>query len=206
MSVLLLVVAYLLGSISFSYFIAKRKKGLDIRLVGSGNAGATNTARILGLKYALLVLLLDVLKGLAAILLATAFTEKTGLILLCGAAVIAGHNWPIFFNFKGGRGAATTLGVFLGLVPVPALLIFLLFIVIVLLTRYVSLGSIVGAVSIPIVMLLLHKPAAYFIFGLAVCLLLLWRHLPNIKRLLQGREPKLGEKTSFIDNRKVKLK
>ena len=197
MTVFLLIFSYLIGSISFSYFISKGIKGVDIRKVGSGNAGATNTARVLGLKYALLVLALDALKGLVVILLASFLTADTWLVLLSGGAVIIGHNWPVFFGFKGGRGVATTFGVFLGIVPVPALIVFLLFIIIIIFTRYVSLASIFGALSIPVVMLLLRLPRDYFIFALAVCLLLLWRHAPNIKRLLQGKESRLGEKVNI---------
>jgi glycerol-3-phosphate acyltransferase PlsY len=199
LAVLLLVFSYLLGSISFSYFISKGVKGVDIRKVGSGNAGATNISRILGLKFALLVLILDALKGLVVVLLASYLTTEIWLILLCSGAVIVGHNWPVYFGFKGGRGVATTFGVFLGIAPVPTLAVFLLFIIIVLMTRYVSFGSIIGAISIPFVMLIWQYPRPYFIFGLAVCLLLLWRHAPNIKRLLQGKESKLGEKVKVTE-------
>ncbi|NMB41531.1 MAG: glycerol-3-phosphate 1-O-acyltransferase PlsY [Firmicutes bacterium] len=197
MAAFLLILSYLIGSLSFSYFISKAVKGVDIRDVGSGNAGATNVARVLGLKYAVLVLILDALKGLVVVLLASHLHVETWLLLFSAGAVIAGHNWPLFFGFKGGRGVATTFGVFLGIAPIPALVIFLLFIIIILWTRYVSLASIVGALSIPVVMLLLPYPPSYFVFGLAVCLLLLGRHMPNIKRLLQGKESKLGEKVNI---------
>jgi len=197
MDALLVFFSYLVGSVSFSYLISKGIKGIDIRKVGSGNAGATNISRVLGLKFAVLVLILDALKGLVVILIASHLATQTVVILLCGGAVIAGHNWPVFFAFKGGRGAAAALGVFLGLAPIPALSVFAIFVLIILLTRYVSLGSIVGAILIPICMLILHYPRDYFIFGLAVCLLLLWRHMPNIKRLVQGKESKLGEKVNL---------
>ncbi len=197
MSVLLVLFSYLLGSISFSYFITKRIKGVDIRKVGSGNAGATNISRVLGLKFALLVLFLDTLKGFVVALLASYLTPDTLLFLLCCGAVIIGHNWPVFFGFKGGRGVATTLGVFLVIAPIHTLIVLSFLIVIIVLTRYVSLGSIIGAISAPVVLLLLRYPFPYFIFGMAVCLLILWRHAPNIKRLLQGKESKLGEKVNI---------
>lgn len=197
MSVLLVIFSYLLGSISFSYFISKRIKGVDIRKVGSGNAGATNISRVLGLKFALLVLFLDALKGFVVALLASYLTTNTPLFLLCCGAVIIGHNWPVFFGFKGGRGVATTLGVFLVIAPIHTLIVLSFLIIIIGLTRYVSLGSIIGAISAPVVLLLLRYPLPYFIFGMAVCLLLLWRHAPNIKRLLQGKESKLGEKVNI---------
>jgi glycerol-3-phosphate acyltransferase PlsY len=197
LSVLLVLFSYLLGSISFSYFITKRIKGVDIRKVGSGNAGATNISRVLGLKFALLVLFLDTLKGFVVALLASYLTPDTLLFLLCCGAVIIGHNWPVFFGFKGGRGVATTLGVFLVIAPIHTLIVLSFLIVIIVLTRYVSLGSIIGAISAPVVLLLLRYPFPYFIFGMAVCLLILWRHAPNIKRLLQGKESKLGEKVNI---------
>ena len=164
MSVLLVLFSYLLGSISFSYFITKRIKGVDIRKVGSGNAGATNISRVLGLKFALLVLFLDTLKGFVVALLASYLTPDTLLFLLCCGAVIIGHNWPVFFGFKG-RGVATTLGVFLVIAPIHTLIVLSFLIVIIVLTRYVSLGSIIGAISAPVVLLLLRYPFPYFIFA-----------------------------------------
>jgi|LSQX01.1.fsa_nt_gb glycerol-3-phosphate acyltransferase PlsY len=194
MPVLLIIFAYLLGSVSFGYLFAKMLKGVDIRKIGSGNTGATNISRLMGFKFAIIVLILDAVKGLLAILIPSYLETETWVILLCGLAVIIGHNWPVFFAFKGGRGAATTLGVFLGLAPIPALAVFSLFIVVSLISRYVSLGTIIAAVLIPLTMYLLSYPLNYFIFGLSVCIILLWRHYPNIKRLLQGRESKLGDK------------
>lgn len=197
MVVLLVILAYLIGSVSFGYLIAKKTKGVDIRKIGSGSTGATNTSRALGLKFFAIVLILDALKGLFVILLASYLLTETWAILLCGGAVIVGHNWPVFFNFQGGRGAATALGVFLGIAPLPTLIVFGIFILIILLTRYVSLGSMTGAVAIPVAIIILRYPREYLIFGLAVCLLLLWRHKSNIKRLLQGKESRLGEKTKI---------
>lgn len=195
MVLLMIVFAYLLGSVSFGYIIAKKTKGIDIRKIGSGSTGATNTSRALGFNFFAIVLALDALKGLLVILIASYLLTEDWAILLSGAAVIIGHNWPVFFNFQGGRGAATTLGVFLGITPLPTLVVFGIFILIVLLTRYVSLGSMLGALAIPVAIIILGYPWEYLVFGLAVCLLLLWRHKPNIERLLKGKEPRLGEKT-----------
>lgn len=197
MFILLVIFSYILGSVSFGYFIAKKTKGIDLRRIGSGSTGATNTSRALGLKYFALVLILDAMKGLFVILLASRLLAETWAILLCGAAVIIGHNWPVFSNFHGGRGAATTLGVFLGITPLPTLVVFGIFILITLLTRYVSLGSMTGALAIPVAVIILGYSLEYLIFGLAVCFLLLWRHKPNIKRLLEGTESRLGEKTKI---------
>jgi len=201
MSILLIVFSYLLGSISFGYLIAKKIKKVDIRKIGSGNTGATNISRILGFKFALAVLLLDVGKGLLAVLLARWLDSGSWTILLCAFAVILGHNWPVFFSFQGGRGAATTLGVFLGIIPLAALITFGIFIVVILVTRYVSLGSLIGAILIPVFLLYYRYPPEYFIFGLAVTALIIWRHIPNIKRLLQGKESKIGEKVNITPKR-----
>lgn len=197
MSVLLVLVSYLLGSISFGYLITKKIKGVDVRKLGSGNTGATNISRIIGIKFAVLVLILDALKGLAAILLSSYLSAETLVILLCGLAVIIGHNWPIFFAFKGGRGAATTLGVFLGLAPAATVVVFAIFVLVIVFTRYVSLGTIVAAISIPISMILLRNDPGHIIFGLVICLILLWKHIPNIKRLIKGKESKWGEKINI---------
>ncbi|MDO9535777.1 MAG: glycerol-3-phosphate 1-O-acyltransferase PlsY [Bacillota bacterium] len=197
MTVFLILVSYLLGSISFGYLVAKRIKGVDIRKLGSGNTGATNISRVIGTKYAVLVLILDALKGLAAILLSSYLSGAMLVILLCGLAVIAGHNWPVFFAFKGGRGGATTLGVFMGLAPAATTVVFTIFILVIIITRYVSLGTIIAAISIPVSMFILHYPTGYIIFGLAVCLILIWKHIPNIKRLIKGKESKWGEKINI---------
>lgn len=194
MDIILVILSYLVGSISFGYLIAKKIKNVDIRKVGSGNAGATNISRVVGFKFALLVFLLDVGKGLLAVLLADRLGSGNWAIIFCGFAVIIGHNWPIFFSFKGGRGSATTLGVFLGIMPLAALTVFGLIVVIILVTRYVSLGSLIGALLIPFSVLFFHYPAEYLFFGLTVMALVIWRHIPNIKRLLQGKELKIGEK------------
>lgn len=201
MSIALIIFAYLLGSISFGYIIAKKIKNVDIRKVGSGNTGATNISRVVGFKFALLVFILDLGKGLLAVLLADWFTSSPWIIIFCAYAVILGHNWPIFFSFKGGRGAATTLGVFLGIMPVAALIVFGIIVVIILITRYVSLASLTGAVLIPVCVLLFHYPWEYLVFGLSVTALIIWRHIPNIKRLLQGKELKIGEKVDIAPKR-----
>lgn len=201
MSIALVILSYLLGSISFGYIIAKKVKKVDIRKVGSGNAGATNISRALGFKFALVVFLLDVGKGLLAVLLAAWLTSNPWTIIFCAYAVICGHNWPIFFSFKGGRGSATTLGVFLGIMPVPALIVFVIIVVIILTTRYVSLASLTGAVLIPICVLISQLSWEYFVFGLSLAVLIIWRHIPNIKRLLRGKELKFGEKADITPKR-----
>jgi acyl phosphate:glycerol-3-phosphate acyltransferase len=198
-SLLTVISAYLIGSISIGYLFAKWFKGVDIRKMGSGSAGATNISRLMGFKTAVLVLILDALKGYLAVILALFFFQHNLLagewvVLISGVAVIAGHNWPLFFSFKGGRGAATMLGVFLALIPLEALTVFALVIVIIAVTRYVSLGSIIGATAIPITMLITGKPSEYFYFGLVIGLVIIFQHRENIKRLLNKQESKLGQK------------
>ncbi|MGI5876091.1 MAG: glycerol-3-phosphate 1-O-acyltransferase PlsY [Dethiobacteria bacterium] len=194
---ILLVLSYLLGSVSFGYLLARIVKGIDIRELGSGNPGATNIMRVMGLRYGLLVLFLDLLKGLVVAIAVSSLTPQTGVVLACGLAVIAGHNWPIFFKFKGGKGAATTLGFFLGFTFLPTLFVVAIVAVVFVTTRYVSLGSIVGSIMIPLYMLIISSLRPYFLFGLVVCFIILWRHRSNIERLLNGTEPRLGDKFNF---------
>jgi len=198
-SFLIVVIAYLIGSISIGYLFARWFKGVDIRKLGSGSAGATNVSRLLGFKIAVLVLILDAIKGFIVIYLALSLLGKNLLagewiVLLCGVAVIAGHIWPLYFNFKGGRGAATMLGVFLALMTLPTLIVFIIVSIIIALTRYVSLGSIVGAIAVPITILITEKPPEYFYFGLIISIIIIYQHKENIKRLLKGKEAKLGQK------------
>lgn len=198
-SIFIIVLAYLIGSVSIGYLFAQWFKGVDIRKLGSGSAGATNISRLMGFKMAVLVLILDAFKGFIAIHLALSLFGKNLLagewvVLLCGVAVIAGHNWPLYFNFKGGRGAATMLGVFLALMPLPTLIVFVMVCIIIALTRYVSLGSIAGAIAVPITILIIDKPPEYFYFGIIISITIIYQHKENIKRLLRGKEAKLGQK------------
>lgn len=200
-SLLIIILAYLIGSISIGYLFAKWFKGVDIRKVGSGSAGATNISRLMGFKMAVLVLALDALKGYFAVYLAIVLYQQDLLagewvVLLAGLTVIAGHNWPLYFSFKGGRGAATMLGVFLALLPVPTLIVFAIVIIIIAVTRYVSVGSMAGAAAIPVTMLIVGKPLEYFYFGLLIGLIIFYQHRENIKRLLNKKESKLGEKVN----------
>lgn len=195
MNVAVAVVAgYLLGSISFSYLIAKRVAGIDIRKHGSGNAGATNTLRILGKGPGILVLLLDAVKGIAAVLLAMWFTGGNHTAMaLAGVASIIGHNWPIFFGFRGGKGVATTLGVMASLSFVAFLWSALATILVIFITRYVSLGSLVFLALIPILMYVFGDPAEFIVMALIVAVLGYVKHRENIVRLIQGKENKLGQ-------------
>lgn len=195
-TVVALLAAYLLGSISFGYLAGKLIRGIDIRQFGSGNAGTTNILRTLGTGPAIAVLLLDAGKGLAAVLLAKALTGDTLVTMLAGVTVVAGHNWPLFFRFRGGRGIATSIGVMLGLAPVVILIATAIGVSLIAATRYVSLGSIIGSSMIPVLMVLFRMPPSYILFGTVLAAMAVWRHRDNIRRLLAGTENKLGARAT----------
>lgn len=188
------LIAYLLGSISFSYVIAKKVAGIDIRQHGSNNAGATNTLRVIGKGPAILVLLLDACKGIAAVLIAMQLTEEIWAWFLAGLLAIVGHNWPIFFGFKGGKGVATTIGVVATLMFWPALAAGVIAIMMIIIFRYVSLGSLTFVTLLPISLLLFQRPIDYIVGSLAFLILSYWRHRTNIVRLFKGQENKIGQK------------
>lgn len=195
MWVVAVIASYLLGSISFSYLLGRVLKGIDIRQHGSGNAGATNTLRVLGKGPAIAVLSLDVLKGMAAVWLPVWLGQDTIWVqIACGIAVIVGHNWPVFFGFKGGKGIASTIGVMVTLAFLPSLLAGIIAIVTIALTRYVSLGSLLFTAFIPVFILLLHRPIELFWISLVIALFAFIRHRSNIVKLAKGKENKLGAK------------
>ncbi|QMV18256.1 glycerol-3-phosphate 1-O-acyltransferase PlsY [Granulicella sp. 5B5] len=202
---LTLALAYLIGSIPFGYLLVRFFLKQDIRAVGSGNIGATNVARSGKKGLAMLTLALDALKGYTAVYFALLIARQTqpGITfalspLAASAAVICvlANIFPVWLRFKGGKGIATALGVFLALVPVAALSALALFIVIVALTRYVSLGSILAAASIPIfAFFFTHPRSVALVPSVAIVgLVCIWRHSANISRLLQGTESRLGQK------------
>lgn len=193
-SYLAILISYLVGSISFSIVIAKLFKGIDIRNHGSGNAGATNTLRVLGVGPAILVLVLDLLKGMGSVLLAYALSDQKWLAVACGIAAIIGHNWPIWFKFKGGKGIATAIGVLSVLAFIPALIAGVIAILSIVFTRYVSLGSLIFTFLTPIFIVLLQFSWPYFIGTVIICLFSFFRHRSNIVKLLKGTENKIGSK------------
>ncbi|MBS4023023.1 MAG: glycerol-3-phosphate 1-O-acyltransferase PlsY [Dethiobacter sp.] len=203
--IIALLAAYLIGSVSFGYMAGRLLKGVDIRQYGSGNTGSTNVQRTLGTGPGLLVFALDVAKGFSAIYIADMLTEMPLVVMLAGVAVVAGHNWPLFFGFKGGRGVATTVGVLAGLTPDVMLIVFIAAIAVIALTRYVSLGSITGAVLVPTLMVAFQKPPAFIFFGFVLAVLTVWRHKQNIGRLMSGTENKLGKRVA-IDKKVEKQK
>ena len=196
---LILALAYLLGSIPFGYLLVRIFRHQDVRSTGSGNIGATNVARSGGKALGILTLLLDALKGYLAVLIATHFAPATPhgpstLAIAAAVAAVIGHVFPIWLGFKGGKGIATALGVFLALVPWVALSALGLFILVVALTRLVSLGSILAAISIPLFALALvpHRSPALLLGLSAISLLTIVKHHANIGRLLHGTESRFG--------------
>lgn len=194
LSVVAIIISYLVGSISFSIVIAKLFKGIDIRNHGSGNAGATNTLRVLGIGPAILVLALDLLKGMGSVALAWAVSDNDWLPVVCGLAAIVGHNWPIWFKFKGGKGIATAIGVLSILVFIPALIAGIIAILSIVFTRYVSLGSLLFTFLTPIFVLLLQFNWANLLGTVIICIFAFIRHRSNIIKLWNGTENKIGSK------------
>ena len=195
---IIIITAYLLGNISTSYIVAKRLAGVDIRTQGSGNAGSTNVLRTLGKKAGALTFIGDVLKGLIAVLIARfiaygANLDDTTCAYIAVVAVVLGHNYPVFLGFKGGKGVATSLGSMLGMNPLVALLCLGFFIIIVAMTKYVSLGSILGIGLSPVIMMINHNTKGVLV-TLFLTISVAITHKENIKRLLNGTERKLGQK------------
>ncbi|MCF6093528.1 glycerol-3-phosphate 1-O-acyltransferase PlsY [Microaerobacter geothermalis] len=189
-----IILAYLLGSISFSYIVGKKLANIDIRQHGSGNAGATNTLRVLGKGPAALVFLLDVLKGVASVLTAKYLGDGSHAIMITsGLASIVGHNWPVFFHFKGGKGVATTIGVMATLVFKAAFFAGIFAILSIVITRYVSLGSLIFATLLSVFIYFLDYELIYLYVGLLITILAYIRHYKNIINLMKGKERRLGD-------------
>jgi len=193
--VLIILSCYLLGSIPFGYIVGKLFKKIDIREYGSGNIGATNAFRILGPLLASIVVIGDIGKGIFSIYLAQYFNIDNLLILtIAGLAVICGHDWSIFLGFKGGKGIATTFGVMFVLNPTISVLALMIWVVVVITTRYVSLSSIFAVISIFIFTILFKQPYEYIAFSAIILILGIFNHKDNIKRLKSKKERKIGEK------------
>ena len=219
----IVVFAYLLGSIPFGLIVA-RSQGVDLRAHGSGNIGATNVWRVMGKKWGLITFFADAAKGWLAVVLATWLArrweihvalphghERTVLFdqgfaaIAAAIACILGHNFPVWLKFKGGKGVATSLGVLFGMMPLVSLIVFGIWALVFKTSRYVSLASLIGAVSLPItvIALMILGPAhgwaavdswAYFYFSVAAAIMVVYRHQPNIKRLVAGTELRVGAK------------
>jgi glycerol-3-phosphate acyltransferase PlsY len=188
--ILTAVIGYLIGNFASSYLIGKITKNIDIREHGSGNAGATNTFRVLGVKAGILVFIFDVLKGVLATLIGLWLTgDKLGAVLSGGMAVI-GHNWPVLLKFKGGKGIASSFGLILTMFPTIGLILFVIAVALIAATKYVSLGSISAAILFPILLVVFSQPPAIILVGTVLALIALYRHRENINRLIKGKENK----------------
>jgi len=204
LSLLAIVVAYLLGAVSFSYLIVRMLLGIDIRTVGSGNAGATNVLRAAGGLPAAVALILDVGKGLAAVLVARALGVATPVVAGVGVAVVVGHMYPVFLGFRGGKGVATAGGTLASLAPLATATSALLFVAIVAWKRYVSLGSVAVAIVCPLLVLAMglagraSDPQWPWLFAGAAVIgaLIVWKHRPNLARLMAGTESRLGQSSA----------
>ena len=195
---MILLLCYLIGNLSPSYLLVKYIKKTDIREFGSGNAGATNVGRILGMKAAIGVFILDVIKGVAAVMIGRWLGGELGGIM--GAlGVVLGHNFPIMLGLRGGKGVATTTGVVLALSPVLFFIIIGIFLLTVVITRFVSVGSMVMGLFLPFVLFLSQRHSPEVILGIVLCALILFRHRENIQRLLSGTEARVNLKTFTVD-------
>ncbi|MBM4167149.1 MAG: glycerol-3-phosphate 1-O-acyltransferase PlsY [Ignavibacteria bacterium] len=209
---LVILLSYIIGSFPTSIIISKLKGGIDIRNYGSGNAGGTNVIRVFGWKVGVGVILFDAVKGLIAVLLVarvmydalpfknyTPFDDFTVVQIIAGISAISGHIWSIFANFRGGKGVATTLGIFLGLAPIELGITMAIFFLVLGISKYISLGSVVAGVSFPVVMVVRHNIFHAHLTGyntliyvsIGLSLLLIFTHRSNIKRLLSGTEKRL---------------
>lgn len=204
MYILVVVLAYLIGSIPNGLFVGRLMGGVDLRQFGSKNIGATNAFRVLGLWPALIVFITDAAKGIIGVYLGEYLIGTPVALLAGGIAAITGHNWSIFLGFKGGRGVATGLGVISVLSPKVTLIVFAVWSVIVFFTRYVSLGSIIAAALVPITMWLFGEITEFIVFGVIAAVFVILRHKPNIQRLAKGQELKI--KAGSLPNRDKKEK
>jgi len=196
-------VCYLLGSLPFGVLYGKLVKGIDIRQYGSGNIGASNVMRLFGVKAFVIVFVLDALKGVAAVLLCQRYLgpEHHWLVLLGGLLAVVGHTFSVFLKFAGGRGVATGLGLAVAVAPVAALCALLVWGVVLALTRFISLASIVASFSAPLWAFLINyphpTPLPYRLMIVAAAVIVIMRHRANIKRLLSGKEYRLGQRVAI---------
>lgn len=207
--IIVAIISYLIGSIMFSVIFTKKIAGFDVRTRGSGNAGSTNVLRTAGKKVAIITLICDILKGVVAVLIGyivgklTKASVETSqmLILTAGVMVVLGHTFPIFFKFKGGKGVATSLGVLLMINWRIGLICLVFALLIMAVSRMVSLGSISAAILFPVLCIFINENYlikanhfGYILFGIILCLLVVFNHRSNLKRIFNGKENKLSFK------------
>ncbi|MBM3769816.1 MAG: glycerol-3-phosphate 1-O-acyltransferase PlsY [Acidimicrobiia bacterium] len=186
------VMGYLVGSIPFALVLARRWGAGDLRLVGSGNVGAANVARASGLKSGLVVALLDISKGIVSVLLAERLFGGANAAAAAGVAAVVGHVYPVWLGFRGGKGVATACGAFVILAPIAAGAALASFVVCVWATRYVSLGSVVASLMVPVLAWSSDEPLPVFTAGISCAALIIFRHRENLRRMLTGTERRFG--------------
>ena len=209
-SIIIAIIAYCIGSVNFSVIISKKMAGFDVREKGSGNAGTTNMLRAVGKKAAAITLVCDILKGVVAIIISIIMgnivegSNRELLLQISGIAVVIGHTFPIFFGFKGGKGVATSLGILLMSNWQIGLICLVFALVLILLTRMVSLGSCVASILFPVLTLFINENytvltdnkngSTYFIYSVILAVIVLYNHRSNIKRLMNGTENRISFK------------
>lgn len=191
---LLLLAAYLIGSIPFAYLLTRRLRGIDVRRVGSGNVGAANVFRTTGVSIGLTVMALDMAKGLGVVLIARRFDPSPISVSTVGLAAIVGHVFPVWIGFRGGKGVATACGVFAVLAPIATAAASLLFLGTLWLTRYVSLGSLVASAALGPVAYFTKAPVPTVVCAVLAAALIVGRHLGNLSRLHSGTERRIGQR------------
>ena len=187
----LVVLGYVVGSLSPSVFLGKLFKGVDVRTHGSGNAGTTNAFRVLGVKLGVAVLVADVLKGVLPVLLAKYLSTPLVTVLVAFACVI-GHNYSIFLRGKGGKGVATGAGAALAMMPIPMAIVVVLFVLLLVTTRVVSIASIACTIMFPVMAAVFHQPLAYIVGACVMAVVVLWAHRGNLRRLWRHQEPRVN--------------
>ena len=186
----LIILSYFFGAIPSGVWIGKIFKNIDVRDYGSKNSGATNSYRVLGAKLGIAVLIIDVLKGFIPLYIASKFNLKYNDLVILGLVAILAHTFSCFISFKGGKGVATSLGVFLFLAPVITLILLVIFILVAYFTRYISLASITAAFLLPIFTFFTHRDTYLFTLSVVIAIFVIYRHKTNISRLLSGTENK----------------
>lgn len=193
--VLSILIGYVFGCFQTAYIVGKLSKNIDIREHGSGNLGATNALRVLGFKDGAITFLGDFLKAVLAVILTKMLFDDPLMGFYAGLGCIIGHNWPVFLKFKGGKGISSTLGVATAINPIIGLILMVIGFITIYISKFVSLGSILMSISLPILMTVFYSDKVeYIILALILMILALYRHKSNIKRLLSGTENKLGQK------------
>jgi glycerol-3-phosphate acyltransferase PlsY len=193
LGILLVLLGYVLGSVPTGYLVG-RTFGVDVRKVGSGNIGTANVLRAAGKWAAVLTLVGDMLKGLVPVVVARLVVDNDWIIAAVAFAAVAGHCWPVFLRFRGGKAVATGAGTTIGLAPIIGLGLFAFWWAVVLVSRYTSLGAIAVMVVSPLVFLISHQPLPYLLYTIVGGALVLWRHRENARALLKGTERKVGQR------------